>query len=94
MHFNIASNFSVSLPGKCAKDGTQLPPAEQLTDLLAACLCLRWYKSPDGKKLNTFAHNERALGADKANSVIATTHKHWQDLVNAQQVPDDLWVRE
>ena len=52
----------------------------------------RWYKTPDGKKLNAFAHNEQALSADKAKQVIASTHKHWQDLVTTQQLPDDLWV--
>lgn len=61
--------------------------------VLMVC-CGRWYKTPDGKKLNAFAHGEKALGRDKAYDVIATTHRHWEELAISNPVPSDLWVRE
>ncbi|KAH8319914.1 hypothetical protein KR074_009424 [Drosophila pseudoananassae] len=40
------------------------------------------YKIPDGKPENQFAFNGDAKNADFANTIIAETHKFWQNLVN------------
>eukprot|EP00041_Stephanoeca_diplocostata_P010957 m.175434 g.175434 ORF g.175434 m.175434 type:complete len:290 (+) comp18353_c0_seq3:161-1030(+) len=40
----------------------------------------RWYKTPSGKPLNAFGHDERALNRDEALQVIAETHHAWQRL--------------
>lgn len=58
--------------------------------LLANFLTPRWYKTPDGKALNAFGHDEVALSRDKAYEVIDETHHHWNDL-RASPVPE-LWT--
>eukprot|EP00038_Savillea_parva_P009619 m.184752 g.184752 ORF g.184752 m.184752 type:complete len:268 (-) comp16210_c0_seq1:214-1017(-) len=50
----------------------------------------RWYKTPDGKALNAFGHNEAALDRDMAYKVIAETHHHWHDLMANPM--DGLWT--
>merc|ERR1712166_1152783 len=52
----------------------------------------RWYKTPDGKPINGFGHNEELLNADKALDVIEETHKFWQDLRAGKTDPGKLWV--
>ena len=49
-----------------------------------------WYKTPDGKALNAFGHNEAALDRDMAYKVIAETHHHWHDLMANPM--DGLWT--
>lgn len=41
---------------------------------------LRWYKTPDGKPLNAFGFEERALNKAHAVEVIAETHEAWKKL--------------
>jgi len=53
----------------------------------------RWYKSPDGKPLNTFAFEEKALGKAKALEVIAETHEAWQKLQNGTMETRNLWIK-
>merc|ERR1712113_328017 len=40
----------------------------------------RWYKTPDGKPLNCFAFDEKALDEAKAQEIISETHEWWQQL--------------
>merc|ERR1712217_182005 len=54
----------------------------------------RWYKTPDGKPLNSFAFEGNALDKDKALEVIAETHKWWEELVQGQHSNSKLWVPE
>merc|ERR1712187_132598 len=42
--------------------------------------CFRWYKTPDGKPLNAFGYDERALDKDTALQVIEETHEAWRKL--------------
>merc|ERR1711920_438138 len=40
----------------------------------------RWYKTPDGKPLNAFGYDEKALDKAQALEVIAETHEAWEKL--------------
>ena len=53
----------------------------------------RWYKCPDGKPLNTFAFDEKALSAAEAGAVIEETHRYWRDLVDGKiENKGNLWL--
>lgn len=52
----------------------------------------RWYKTPDGKPLNTFGFNEQPLGRPKALEVIAETHAAWEQLTSGDMAAPDLWI--
>ena len=53
----------------------------------------RWYKCPDGKALNSFGYDERALSAADAGVVIEETHQYWRDLVSGKITNDgNLWL--
>ncbi len=58
----------------------------------------RWYKTPDGKALNAFGFDERALGRKEALEVIEETHEYWRDLVEGRVSPvtagGTLWIPE
>ena len=41
---------------------------------------LRAYKTADGKPLNSFALEEKAMGRDYTMSIIAETHDFWKRL--------------
>lgn len=51
----------------------------------------RWYKTPDGKPLNEFGFDEKALDRDAAIEVIEETHGAWKRLRNGD-VETKLWV--
>ena len=53
----------------------------------------RWYKTPDGKPVNNFGHNEEALGKDMAIEVIHETHQYWKDLVEGRTKVDKIWAK-
>ena len=53
----------------------------------------RWYKTPDGKPINAFGHNEEALGKDMAIEVIHETHKYWKNLVEGQTKIEGIWTQ-
>ena len=38
----------------------------------------RWYKTPDGKPLNAFGYEERALDKKRDTEVMAETHEAWK----------------
>merc|ERR1712226_174141 len=44
----------------------------------------RWYKTPDGKPLNAFGFEEKALSKSHAVEVIRETHQAWKDLVGGK----------
>jgi len=52
----------------------------------------RWYKTPDGKPINAFGHNEECLSAQKAMEVVEETHEFWQNLKAGKSDPGKLWV--
>jgi len=53
---------------------------------------LRWYKTPDGKPLNSFGFGERALERRAALQVIDETHASWKKLCSGQISNGGLWV--
>eukprot|EP00932_Pfiesteria_piscicida_P009691 SRR837773.20461.p3 GENE.SRR837773.20461~~SRR837773.20461.p3 ORF type:complete len:208 (-),score=103.09 SRR837773.20461:195-740(-) len=53
----------------------------------------RWYKTPDGKPLNAFGFQERALGQAQALEVVAETHAAWRALVEGKAEQGKLWLR-
>jgi len=52
----------------------------------------RWYKTPDGKPLNAFGYEEKALDKSKAIEVIAETHDVWKKLKNGLIDKKKLWI--
>lgn len=52
------------------------------------------YKIPDGKPENQFAFNGDAKNADFATTIIAETHKFWQNLVHQTGTSSSIstWV--
>merc|ERR1712217_784174 len=50
----------------------------------------RWYKTPDGKPLNAFGFDERALDRAHAMEVVAETHEAWKKLCNGQAAANGL----
>jgi len=55
---------------------------------------LRWYKTPDGKPLNTFGFAERAMDRTHALKVVGETHDAWRRLHEDQAVArGKLWAR-
>jgi len=52
----------------------------------------RWYKTPDGKPLNAFGYDERALDKAKAIEVIAETHDVWKKLKGGAIDKKKLWI--
>lgn len=53
----------------------------------------RWYKTPDGKPLNAFGFDEKALPRAKALEVIEETHHYWQALRSGQTAAGKLWTK-
>jgi len=52
----------------------------------------RWYKTPDGKPLNAFGYDEKALDKSKAIEVIAETHAVWKKLKSGDISKKKLWI--
>jgi len=52
----------------------------------------RWYKTPDGKPLNAFGYEERALDKAMALEVIAETHAAWKSLRSGATPKGKLWL--
>jgi len=52
----------------------------------------RWYKTPDGKPLNAFGFEEKALNKAHALEVIAETHDAWKKLKAGKTDKGKLWV--
>merc|ERR1712194_68470 len=53
----------------------------------------RWYKTPDGKPLNAFGFEERALDKKHAMEVVAETHAAWKKLVEGKTDKGKLWLK-
>merc|ERR1712194_852414 len=53
----------------------------------------RWYKTPDGKPLNAFGFEERALDKNHAMEVVAETHAAWKKLVEGKTDKGKLWLK-
>jgi inorganic pyrophosphatase len=53
----------------------------------------RWYKTPDGKPLNAFGFEERALDRKHAMEVVAETHEAWKKLVEGKTDKGKLWLK-
>jgi inorganic pyrophosphatase len=53
----------------------------------------RWYKTPDGKPLNSFGFDERALSKAHALEVVAETHAAWKDLCQGKIEKGKLWLK-
>lgn len=51
----------------------------------------RWYKTPDGKALNSFGFGEAAVSKLEACQIIDETHHAWQKL-RSGAVQTDLWT--
>jgi inorganic pyrophosphatase len=82
---------------------TKDPLAEQLHDIAdveAKCPGVisgirewfRWYKTPDGKPLNAFGYDEKALDKKKAVEVIEETHGAWKKLKDGSIDKKKLWI--
>jgi len=52
----------------------------------------RWYKTPDGKPLNAFGFDEKALDKAHALEVIAETHDAWKKLCAGETDKGNLWI--
>merc|ERR1712194_210216 len=52
----------------------------------------RWYKTPDGKPLNAFGYDEKALDKAHALEVIAETHAAWKALRSGKTDKGKLWL--
>lgn len=52
----------------------------------------RWYKTPDGKPLNAFGYDEKALDQAMALEVIEETHQAWKDLKAGKIEKKKLWI--
>jgi len=50
----------------------------------------RWYKTPDGKPLNSFGFDEKFLDVAKTKEAIQETNNHWMKL--KADGSDKLWV--
>jgi len=74
---------------------------QDITDVEAKCPGVisgirewfRWYKTPDGKPLNAFGFDERALDKAHAMEVVAETHEAWKKLCNGQADKGKLWLK-
>jgi len=53
----------------------------------------RWYKTPDGKPLNAFGFDEKALDKAHAMEVIAETHAAWKSLCEGKADKGKLWIK-
>jgi inorganic pyrophosphatase len=53
----------------------------------------RWYKSPDGKPLNSFGFGEKCLDKAAAEDIIMETHHLWANLKCGVSDKDDLWIK-
>jgi len=53
----------------------------------------RWYKTPDGKPLNAFGYEEKALDKKAALEVIQEGHKAWKNLCEGKTASGKLWVK-
>jgi len=53
----------------------------------------RWYKTPDGKPINGFGHNEEALDAAATKAVIAETHGFYKNLMEGKVEAGKLWLK-
>ncbi|CAM9261814.1 unnamed protein product [Heterosigma akashiwo] len=53
----------------------------------------RWYKTPDGKAINAFGFDEKALGAKEAVDVIEHTHQSYKALVEGKTEAGKLWLK-
>lgn len=52
----------------------------------------RWYKTPDGKSLNAFGYEGKALGREEALSIVEETHQSWTQLRAGAGSSIDLWM--
>jgi len=52
----------------------------------------RWYKTPDGKPLNGFGFDEKALDKKKAVEVIGETNQAWKNLRDGKIEKGKLWI--
>eukprot|EP00930_Biecheleria_cincta_P010728 TRINITY_DN1129_c0_g1_i6.p1 TRINITY_DN1129_c0_g1~~TRINITY_DN1129_c0_g1_i6.p1 ORF type:complete len:267 (-),score=63.85 TRINITY_DN1129_c0_g1_i6:243-1043(-) len=52
----------------------------------------RWYKTPDGKPLNAFGYDEKALDKKMALEVIEETHEAWKKLREGKSERGKLWI--
>jgi len=53
----------------------------------------RWYKTPDGKPLNAFGYEEKALDKATALEVLAETHEAWEKLYKGTTEKKKLWIK-
>merc|ERR1719160_1959630 len=52
----------------------------------------RWYKTPDGKPLNSFGFEEKALDKAQSLKIIDETHEAWKKLTSGGCDAGKLWV--
>merc|ERR1719311_645355 len=52
----------------------------------------RWYKTPDGKPLNEFGYDEKALDKAKSMEIIAGLHQEWKDLYGGKTEKGKMWT--
>jgi len=52
----------------------------------------RWYKTPDGKAVNAFGFDEKALNKEEAIKVIEETHELYQSLKSGKTSAGKLWL--
>eukprot|EP00442_Polarella_glacialis_P011662 CAMPEP_0115089722 /NCGR_PEP_ID=MMETSP0227-20121206/24900_1 /TAXON_ID=89957 /ORGANISM="Polarella glacialis, Strain CCMP 1383" /LENGTH=267 /DNA_ID=CAMNT_0002480525 /DNA_START=90 /DNA_END=893 /DNA_ORIENTATION=+ len=53
----------------------------------------RWYKTPDGKPLNAFGYEEKALDKKFAIEVIEETHHAWKKLIEGKTAKGKNWLK-
>jgi inorganic pyrophosphatase len=52
----------------------------------------RWYKTPDGKPINEFGFDEKALDKAKALEVLAETNEAWEKLIKGETDKGKIWL--
>lgn len=52
----------------------------------------RWYKTPDGKSLNTFGYDEKWLSVEDTSRILLDGHWQWMSLVNGEERGEGVWI--
>jgi len=53
----------------------------------------RWYKTPDGKPINAFGFEEKALDKKHALEVVEETNQAWKNLMAGKTDKGKLWLK-
>merc|ERR1719311_1601665 len=70
-----------------------IPDVEKLPGVVTGIReWFRWYKTPDGKPLNEFGYDEKALDKAKSMEIIAELHQEWKKLQDGTTPAGKMWL--